>query len=439
MIRSSTALPIPAGLIVLVSLPSCGSSSPELPVEPPLPTCVARPLPFASFTDADNTGTGRDLVARLGPAPASDCTDAFRVFVSRDGDQVTDPSAAVAIPVSRTVRLPADYGGGVLDFATPGVDANGDPIAEGVAYRLQVLALGNSDPGLVTSLSPVELANVATVRTISPEIQAGSGGLETDDEGNIYTADFGATLSGPPGNQIHRVTPTGDVSVFATGFSGASGNDRAENGDLFQSSIQGGSIQRVTPAGEVSTFATGLSGPVGIEALPGDTLIVAGCGDNTIRRVEPDGEVSTLSNSSLFNCPNGIARASDGNYYVANFGHGWVHRVTPSGEVTSLVQMPSGNAGHILWGLDALWVVDRGGHRLWRVTLNGDMTPVAGSGTRGRGDGGALDATLSLTNDIAFSPDSTRLYFNDVARTSGPPSTISPVIVRALIFARPEG
>ena len=436
----------PAGVVVallLVATASCGSSGGGTTPTPPVDnTCVPSGPSFTGFGDLDNKGNGEDLWVRVGAVPATSCGTAYRVFVTRSTQARETAAAAAAVPADRTIQLSPTFSGGDFNFGELGVDADGQAITEGFAYRLHVLALGPDDPVVVLSVNSPTLQNADVVRTLTSNITAGSGGLETDADGNIYTADFGASLSGPPGDKIHRVTPSGEVSIWATGFVGASGNDRAANGDLFQSSITGGTMQRVTPEGSVTTFATGLSGPVGVVALPGDTLIVAGCGDNTIRRIEPDGTVSTMSSSSLLSCPNGIDRGPDGNYYIANFSGGQVLRMTPEGVVSQVVQVPSGNAGHLLWGRGALWVVDRGGHSLYRIDVlgGGSLASVAGAaGQRGRVDGAPAEARLSLPNDIAFSPDSTALYFNDVGRTAGDQGIINPVLVRALIFARPEG
>ena len=66
------------------------------------------------------------------------------------------------------------------------------------------------------------LARTNLVLTLTNPIQSGSGGLDVDADGNIYAADFGATLNGgAPGNTVYKITPNGQVSVFATGLVGS--------------------------------------------------------------------------------------------------------------------------------------------------------------------------------------------------------------------------
>jgi len=125
--------------------------------------------------------------------------------------------------------------------------------------------------------------------------------------------------------------------------------------------------------------------------------------------------------------------ASDGNLYVANFGNGQVLRVEPNGSATTFATLPGNNNGHITFANGVLYVVARSAHRIYQLTLDGELTLLAGTGTRGLWDGAALDARLSLTNDVAVSPDGSILYFNDVVNQTGS-DVISPVVIRQLIL-----
>lgn len=95
-----------------------------------------------------------------------------------------------------------------------------------------------------------------------------------------------------------------------------------------------------------------------------------------------------------------------------------------------MVQVPGGRAAHILWGIGRLYVVGRSLPRIYQIDAGGNLTAIAGSGERGLEDGPALEATLSLPNDLALSPDGRILYFNDVATVDGDWRVISPTVVR---------
>jgi len=274
-------------------------------------------------------------------------------------------------------------------------------------------------------------ASAQDVVTITEVIPIGSGGVDVDAEGRVYLADFGATLSGG-GDELVRVDPdTGDWEVLTTALNGASGNDFNSEGILLQSSITAGRIDEITQDGVVTTLVTaGIAGPVGIAVDENDDLVVCNCGNNTLRKVSADGSSSTLfATSALLSCPNGIDLADDGNYYVANFNNGRVLRVTPGGTVSLFVTIPGGNNGHILAHRGKLYVIARSAHQIYEVTLDGEVSLLAGTGTQGDADGALLDAEFSYPNDLAPDPTGRYLYVNDVVNPFGPSDT-SPVILR---------
>ena len=90
---------------------------------------------------------------------------------------------------------------------------------------------------LSSPTSEITLARTNLVVTLTDVIQAGSGGLAVDKDGNIFAADFGNALSSPPGTRIFEITPEGEVILVATGLVGASGNAFDSQGNLFQSNI----------------------------------------------------------------------------------------------------------------------------------------------------------------------------------------------------------
>jgi sugar lactone lactonase YvrE len=304
--------------------------------------------------------------------------------------------------------------------------------AEKYVKALTVMTLGTLALGAAFQSVRAQDRPTLEVRTLAGPIEAGSGGLEVDPDGNVYTADFGATLSsGPPGTRVWRVTTEGEVSVFAEGLLGASGNALGADGWFYQSNIAGNTISRISPDGVVEPFVTGgVSNPVGLVFDADDRLIVANCGNGSLARVGDEGTPEVFTDTDLLRCPNGITLASDGNFYVANFADGNVVRVTPGGEASVFATIPGNNNGHIVFGNGVLYVVARGNHQIYELTLDGELTLIAGSGRRGLDDGPADEATLSLPNDVALSPDGRTLYWNDVGVTGPDPQTLTPTWIR---------
>lgn len=243
------------------------------------------------------------------------------------------------------------------------------------------------------------------VRTVTDTILGGVGGVAVDRLGMIYVADFG--------EHVFKVTPFGAVSVFATGLYGSSGNAIDAAGNLFQANFFGNSISKIDRNGSLETFAEGFAGPVGVAIDPAGGLFVCNCSSNTLSRVSAAGEVAEFAASGLFNCPNGITRTPDGNLYVVNFSDNLMLKVTPEGSVREFVRIPGGGNGHVTFARGALFATSFQGHRIYRVSLEGEVTLFAGTGALGERDGSTTEATFSWPNGIATGPTGDRLFVND--------------------------
>jgi sugar lactone lactonase YvrE len=294
--------------------------------------------------------------------------------------------------------------------------------------RISALAL------LAWSCSAAQDRPAMSVRTVV-ELPGGTGGLEIGPHGELYSSEFGDTLNrGPVGTRVFRISPDGSFTVFAEGFHGASGNTIDTAGNFLQSNIAGNTVTVLRPDGtRAEVGSEGLANPVGIVEGPGGDYYVASCGSNTIERITLGGASTRFSSDPLLACPNGIVYAADGNFYVSNFRNGDVVRLLRDGRAERLATLPGDNNGHLVFGNGVLYVAARGANQIYRVTLEGEVLLLAGSGERGHADGPAATATLSLPNDLALSADGAELYFNEVVPLDDPTGEkLAPTLVRAL-------
>ena len=407
-----------------------------------------RPARNVIVDDAQNNGNASDMRIMFDAAINESAIGEYRIMaVIATAAAAFDPAAASLVPAANYQAIAP--GGGPVDTTLEAtfLDVEGGAIVTDVYYNIFVYSTPDGTVATIGSLAEssgsITLAVTNLVITLTTDIRIGSGGLDVDAAGDIYAADFGTSLSGgTAGTKIVKISPNGSFSSWATGFVGASGNDFDSAGNLFQSNIGIGTISKVTPVGAVSTFVprnNGLRSPVGIVVDPVDTLYVCNCGDNTIQKVSPEGAVSTFADNSsgLLACPNGITQDDDGNFYVANFGNGRVVKILPDGSEALFATIPGNNNGHILYANGVLYVVARFANQIYTLTLDGERTLLAGSGRRGLRDGSALNATLSLTNDVAISPDGKYLYFNDVAIVTTNTNILAPIRVRAVVLDAP--
>jgi hypothetical protein len=286
--------------------------------------------------------------------------------------------------------------------------------AEGPAASAQFLEL---DGVAVDSAGVVYVASNGGVRTIAPD-------------GIVRTlAETGLKPTGPEGSpQVFVAT---SVAVDQAGVVYAT-NSFA--GTLWKI-LQDGTVLNLaggeTP--EAGGFADGPAGaalfhsPSGITAGPDGTVYVADTNNNRVRKVAPDGTVTTFAgsgtagyadgpaSSAQFAFPTGVAVDSGGVVYVADHNNSRVRKVAPDGTVTTLAG--SGVAGYAdgpaasaqfrapyaiaVDTVSAVYVADEADNRIRKISPDGTVTTLAGSGVRGFADGPAATAQFDVPEGVA--------------------------------------
>jgi YD repeat-containing protein len=187
-----------------------------------------------------------------------------------------------------------------------------------------------------------------------------------------------------------------------------------------------------------------LNRPEKITLGPDGTLYIADTRNHRIRRVSPDGVITTLTGTgdagsagdggpagqAQLNQPQSVALGPDGSLYIADTGNHRIRRVTQDGTITTVAGTGSsgysgdGNpAGQARLnrpeGVDVapdgtLYIADTGNHRIRQVTPDGVIATFAGTGVNGySGDGGiAGQAQLNQPQSVALGPNGS-LYIAD--------------------------
>ena len=272
-------------------------------------------------------------------------------------------------------------------------------------------------------------------------------GLTIDAAGNLYVADQGNQL-------IRKIDPTLLVTTLAgtVGTRGAlNGQDTLATfnkpfgaavdgtGKVYVADAGNNLIRAITPEGVVSTFAgTGAAGaadgtdtatfnsPLGVAVDGAGNVYVADYGNDLIRKISSAGVVSTLAGSgatgadngagtaATFNLPEGVAVDAAGNVYVADNGNNLIRKITPDGTVSTLAG--SGMAGSAngtgtaasfnspfgiaVDGTGNIYVADAGNNLIRKVTPAGVVSTFAGNGKKGTGNASGASASFNTPSGV---------------------------------------
>ena len=245
-----------------------------------------------------------------------------------------------------------------------------------------------------------------------------------------------------------------DGEATTSSFNNPHGLALDKDGNIYVADRYNHTIRKITQDGVVSTIAgtPGVKGsrdgmgtnallnePWGIAVNNENEILVADTKNNKIRKISPEGFVSTLAGSgdfgtddgvgvlATFGNPTGIESDSEGRIYIADHLTHIIRVIELSGQVSTLAGMPNengdadgqGNAARFWrpYGLaidqeDNVLVADEWNHKIRKITPDGWVTTVAGTGSIGHTNGIAKDAEFKYPWDVSVD-DTGNLYVGD--------------------------
>jgi len=279
-------------------------------------------------------------------------------------------------------------------------------------------------------------------------------------DGSVLVADF-------RNHRVRRIAPGGVITTVAgTGSAGFSGDggpatsarlnsptdvDATADGGFLIADLANRRVRKVSASGTITTVAgngqQGSSGnggpatsarldaPAGVAATPEGGFLVSDAGADVVRAVSPGGTISTAAGgddddtpdggpatSARLAAPVGLALLPGGGFLVAEYEGNRVRRVWPGGTITRAAGTgsagSSGDGGaatsarlnhpvHVSTTGDGGFLVgDSFSGRIRKVTPQGTIVTLAGTGNSGFGGDGGPAASARLDSPTAAAENS---------------------------------
>ncbi|HTC36045.1 MAG TPA: hypothetical protein VK724_21885 [Bryobacteraceae bacterium] len=236
--------------------------------------------------------------------------------------------------------------------------------------------------------------------------------------------------------QLHSGNTSSNPVSIVMSQSGSAGVNSGETFNI--STVAGSGIAGDSGDGN-SALSAALGTPTGVAIDAQHNLFIASATNHVVRMVAPNGVISTaagtgtagssgdggLATQAQLNTPMSVAADQSGNIYIADAGANKIRRIAPDGTISTFagtgtagfsgdgglanaaeLSSPSGVAvdphGSVV-------IADTGNNRLRKVTSDGVIDTMAGTGTPGlAGDGGAAFlAALNQPDSVAIGSDGT--------------------------------
>ena len=414
------------GLIILLLcfLHACNTEDP-LPLDPVRAIIAA---------DNGNAGNGTDLEVFISEQFENQNIVEYRAIVAKASNATLSLADANSTPYYESASPDDIFPIQGIRFTEDSRDTDGDLLVENEDYFIGVLsvALDQKDRSnsLLLTENPFRLIKNNQVSNFTRAFEGGAGSLARKADGTMVMGDYNiiGELSGD-GNESYSLFQfgnNGSVSVLRGPYRLLGGNYGDSEGNIYQSILNQARVLKIGPDSEQMTIVLdnfSVDGNDGVFVNDQQEMFVVNPGSATILKWDLEtGENEVLVR--LSDNPRGITGDEDGNLYIShNLESGLISKVTPDGEVSDFARVPTFRpefytieylmwVGYLTYHDDALYVAGMSTDRVYKVSMSGEVSVFAGSGTRGIPRGGALTANLNRPKGLVFSDDGSKLYIS---------------------------
>ncbi|WP_350284547.1 hypothetical protein [uncultured Croceitalea sp.] len=245
--------------------------------------------------------------------------------------------------------------------------------------------------------------------------------LSIDGNGTIYASNFG----GFNGTEVLKVNPeSAAVEVAIDNLRAPTGNIVDDAGNTYVvhnvrptepgSNKFIGDVLKVDSDGNRTVLATLPGFPSGITLDDLGNVYVSNFLFGGVHQISADGQITLYVGDERLLGGVGIDFDDDGNLFVGNFETGDILKISADRSIEVLVKIPTVRQdvviGYLTYYDGSIYATATGEHVIYKVSMSGEATVFAGSGTQKTEDGALLEASFDTPNGITADPNKKVLY-----------------------------
>lgn len=412
------------GLFIISLLVSCNTSDP-FPLDPVRGIIAA---------DNGNEGNGADLEVFISEQFENENIVEYRAIIFKASNATLSLEEANGTSFYEAASPDDIFPIQGIEFSADSRDTDGDPLIENVDYHVGILSIARDQKERSNSLfiteSPFRLFQNNQVSDFTRSFEAGAGSLTRTANGSVVMGDYNVigqlSEDRSESYSLFQFGNDGSVNVLTGPYRLLGGNYADSQGNVYQSLLNYARVLKIGPNGELSTIVLTnprVTGNDGVYVNDQQEMFIVNPGSATILKWNLETDENEVF-ARLEDSPRGITADEAGNLYIShNLESGLISKITPEGEVSEFAHVPTYRpefytveylmwVGYLTYHDNALYVAGMNSDRVYKVSMEGEVSVYVGSGTRGIPRGGALTANLNRPKGIVFSEDGSKLYIS---------------------------
>jgi len=425
-------------VLILSVISGCNDDEPEPDPINTFDIFVSDPV----LIDERNNGTAADFTVNFNAAGDEELITEYRVIVG-PLSSLSGPNASSTQGLSedryvvQQVLGTPSYSVGLLSTTK---DIDGNSIELGTTYAALVVAVAERGE---ESFDAISNPSDEVTLVINPETETfvgnfpGNGSVVVGSDGSVYVNEYGVAQSdnSGTGTRAFKISPEGRSTAIASDLSGPVGNTVDNAGNYYFNNGNNNSrsdLMKLTPDGE-KTFIASLNGFSGDILLSKDEsyFLIPSFTEPRISKVTMDGEVSVVVEDSRLSGVVGIAHGEDGNVLLSNFGSGVIMSMNEQGGLSVIATIPTVITGFVIGYITYfeghIYATGYGSNIIYKVSLEGEVTELAGTGERESVNGDFDKSAFITPNGIDVDPERRRLYISQNGNGSNASLRVIPL------------